>query len=78
MGFSGCNALGGSYALNGASLKFDQLASSMRMCEPALNALERQVLDALAATNGQRIDGQRLSLLAGQQVLARFEAVNLK
>ena len=78
MGFSGCNALGGSYALNATALKFDQLASSMRLCEPALNTLERQVLDALIATTGQRIDGQRLSLLGGAQVLARFEAVYLK
>ena len=78
MGFSGCNALSGSYAQNGASLKFDQLASSMRLCEPALNALERQVLYTLVATNGQRINGQRLTLLADEQVLARFEAVALK
>lgn len=78
MGFSACNALGGSYAQNGASLKFDQLASSMRLCEPALNALERKVLDALIATTGQRVDGQRLSLLGGDRVLARFEAVYLK
>ncbi|MGV8804480.1 MAG: YbaY family lipoprotein [Polaromonas sp.] len=78
MGFGGCNALGGSYALSGASLKFDPLASAMRLCEPALNALERQVLDALIATTGQRIDGQRLTLLGGERVLARFEAVALK
>lgn len=78
MGFSGCNTLGGAYALNGSALKFDQLASSMRLCEPALNTLERQVLDALIATTGQRIDGQRLSLLGGDRVLARFEAVYLK
>lgn len=77
-GFSGCNALGGAYALNGSALKFDQLASAMRLCEPALNTLERQVLDALIATTGQRIDGQQLSLLGGARVLARFEAVYLK
>ncbi len=78
MGFSGCNALGSAYALNGNALKFDQLASAMRLCAPALNTLERQVLDALIATTGQRIDGQRLSLLVGDRVLARFEAVYLK
>ena len=78
MGFSGCNALGGAYALNGNALKFDQLASAMRLCAPALNTLERQVLDALIATTGQRIDGQQLSLLGGARVLARFEAVYLK
>lgn len=78
MGFSGCNALGGAYALNGSALKFDPLASAMRLCEPALNTLERQVLDALIATTGQRIDGQQLSLLGGARVLARFEAVYLK
>lgn len=77
-GFSGCNALSGAYALNGSALKFDPLASSMRLCEPAPNTLERQVLDALIATTGQRIDGQQLSLLGGDRVLARFEAVYLK
>ena len=78
MGFSGCNALGGTYRQNGASLNFGQLASSMRLCEPSLNALERQVLDALIATTGQRIEGKQLSLTGGTQVLARFEAVYLK
>lgn len=78
MGFSGCNALSGAYLQNGAALKFDQLASSMRLCAPALNTLERQMLNTLIATTGQRIDGQRLSLLGGGRVLARFEAVYLK
>lgn len=49
----------------------------MRLCAPALNALERQVQLALADTQSHRIDGQRLSLLAGERVLARFEAVDL-
>lgn len=77
-GFSGCNALSGAYALDGQALKFSQMASTMRMCEPGLDALERKLLDALMATTGQRVDGQRLSLLAGERVLARFEAVYLK
>ena len=77
-GFSGCNAVTGGYALDGAALRFSQMASTMRMCEPEASALERQVLDALIATTGQRVDGQRLSLLAGERVLARFEAVYLK
>ncbi len=77
-GFSGCNTLGGSYRLDGAALKFGQLASTRKMCAPAANLLEREVLKALGATTSYRIDGEQLMLLGGGQVLARFEATYLR
>jgi heat shock protein HslJ len=40
--------------------------------------LESQVLKMLGATTSYRIAGEQLTLLGGNQVLARFEAVYLK
>jgi heat shock protein HslJ len=77
MGFSGCNGLVGAYVQDGQSLRFKQVAGTLMACEPPIAALENKVLDMLATTRGQRIDGQQLSLLNGSQVLARFEAVYL-
>ena len=51
--------------------------AALTACPPPLDALERKVHQLLAATTGQRIEGQQLSLLQGEQVLARFEAVYL-
>jgi hypothetical protein len=40
--------------------------------------LEGRVLKVLEDTTGYRIDGERLTLLAGDQTLARLEAVYLR
>ena len=78
-GFTGCNALlGGHYTLNGAGLQFEQLASTRKMCAPAANTVEREVLAALKATTAYRIQGEQLMLLGSGRVLARFEAVYLR
>ena len=69
---------GGSYTLNGAALKFNQLASTRRMCAHAANTLEREVLGALKATTSYSIDGEQLMLLGGGRVQARFEATYLR
>jgi uncharacterized lipoprotein YbaY/heat shock protein HslJ/uncharacterized lipoprotein NlpE involved in copper resistance len=77
-GFCGCNNLIGAYVLDGGALRFTQLAGTMMACPPPLMALESQLHQALRATDAYRIDGQRLSLLAGTQTVARFEAVYLR
>lgn len=77
-GFSGCNGMGGSYMLDGAALQFDQLVSTRKLCAPAANALEREVLAALKATSHFRVQGEQLLLLGNGRVLARFEAVYLR
>ena len=78
-GFTGCNApLGGHYTLSGAGLQFDQLASTRKMCAPAANTVEREVLAALKATTTYRIQGEQLLLLGSGRVLARFEATYLR
>ena len=72
-GFTGCNALlGGPYTLSGLNLKFDQLASTRKMCAPDANALEREVMSALRATTSYHLAGKQLLLLGDGRVLARF------
>lgn len=78
IGFSGCNQLMGSYRQEGAVLRFSQMAGTMMACMPPLMDLERKVLKAIGATTGYRIDGEQLTLMADDQVLARFESVYLK
>jgi heat shock protein HslJ/uncharacterized lipoprotein NlpE involved in copper resistance len=77
-GFSGCNALQGQYAGTGRELRFSALAGTRMACAAPLMALEAAVLQTLGRTNGYRIDGEELTLLDGEQVLARFEAVYLR
>ncbi|MDW5443393.1 YbaY family lipoprotein [Polaromonas sp. SM01] len=77
-GFSGCNQVMGSWQQNDQALGFTQIAGTLMACEPPIAALETKVLEMLATTTGQRIEGQQLSLLNGTQVLARFEAVYLR
>ncbi len=77
-GFSGCNPVAGTYLLDGAALRLTHLAATLMACEPPLIALEARVLAMLGATTAYRIDGEQLSLLAGTQALARFEAVYLR
>ena len=78
VGFSGCNQLMGTYTHNGPALQFAQLGGTRMACPQPVAELENQVLAMLAATTGQRIEGEQLSLLRGAQVLARFEAVYLR
>lgn len=78
VGFSGCNQLMGAYVQDGAALQFTQLAGTRMACPQPVVELESKVLAMLAATTGQRIEGEQLSLLSGAQVLARFEAVYLR
>jgi putative lipoprotein len=77
-GFSGCNSFTGVYKQKGNALRFTQMAGTLSACESPLMALESQFITMLNAINAYRIEGERLLLLNGDQVLARFEAVYLK
>ncbi len=72
-GGSGCNKLMGSYTLGTrGELGIGPLASTRMACPPAMMAQEAALLDAYARTRAYRIDGESLSLLDGDAVLARF------
>jgi heat shock protein HslJ len=73
-GHAGVNRFGGTYAPEGAKLKFGPLLATKMAGPPELNDLETRYLRALERTEGWRIDGGELELLAGERVLARFAA----
>lgn len=77
-GFSGCNRYTGSYVREGVSeygnaLAFGPTAGTMMACVDGLE-LERQYLQILGTVTAFRLDGNRLSLLAGPDVVATFTA----
>jgi putative lipoprotein len=75
-GSGGCNRLMGSYVLDGDSLRFKQVASTMMAClGDATMTQEQSFVKALSGTTGYRIHGSTL-LLRGEDetVLARFDA----
>ncbi len=76
-GSGGCNRIMGTYRLEGNSLSFGKVASTMMAC-PNLND-EQAFLAALAKVKRWKFDGPQLVLLgeAGQP-LASFDALALK
>jgi putative lipoprotein len=74
-GTSGCNRLFGSYEAGAdQSLKMKMGGMTMMACAEPLMTQEKNLLDALAAVTNYRIDGEKLELRKGDQVLVRFEA----
>jgi heat shock protein HslJ len=73
-GFSGCNRMMGSYVLDGARIRFEQMAGTLMACVPDLE-LERQFLAMFALVARWEISGESLRLLDSQgKSLAAFEA----
>jgi uncharacterized lipoprotein NlpE involved in copper resistance len=73
-GFSGCNRFAGAYELDGAVLRFAQLAGTRMACVAPAMELEGRVLKMFGTVTSQRIDGERLLLLAADgSITARFE-----
>ena len=72
-GYGGCNQFSGPYAQSGASLRFGPLASTRRACaDPALSNQETAYFQALESTTRYAVEGGRLVLYSGNQVVARF------
>ncbi len=73
-GSDGCNRLIGGYTVNGSSISFGQMASTMMACPGGMDVAKR-LADALGAASGWRILGRQLELSdAAGELLARFEA----
>jgi heat shock protein HslJ/uncharacterized lipoprotein YbaY len=73
-GYSGCNNLAGGYESSGDALRFTGMIGTMMACDPAVMERERTFHQMLGQTTAYRIEGRRLTLLAGQQPVAQFEA----
>jgi len=61
-GHGGCNALNGSYSLDGDRIRFKQTAATMMACPEGMEQ-EQALHQALASVEAWRINGQRLDLL---------------
>jgi copper homeostasis protein (lipoprotein) len=71
-GSGGCNRIMGGYTLEGNTLKFSKMASTMMMCEDSM-ALEQSFLKALDTVTGWSIEGNTLLLKdASGQVVAKL------
>lgn len=72
-GSGGCNHFAGAATIDGSSIRFGNLASTMRACPENLMAQEQQFYQALAATRSWRIEGTVLDFLgADGESLVRF------
>jgi len=79
-GFSGCNRYSGSYSLEGkaagpgAPLSFGMMMGTLMACE-SIGDLEQRYLGMLGSVTGYRLEGDRLDLLAGSEVVASFRSL---
>jgi heat shock protein HslJ len=75
-GNAGCNNFFGTYTLDGDSLGFGQMGSTMMACLDGMET-EAAFLAALESTDRYTISGLILQLYKGETLLAKFEAVHL-
>lgn len=75
-GHAGCNGFFGSFETTGDLLSFSALGATMMACPDGMDA-EQAFLLALERTTRYSIDGQVLTLYAGDEPLARLEATHL-
>ncbi|WP_322487874.1 META domain-containing protein [Chloroflexus sp.] len=75
-GFAGCNGFGGSYRLDGATIAFSQIASTLIACaDDAITAQELTFHQALAAAARYELKDSVLSLFDRDgNVRLRFQA----
>jgi len=74
-GNGGCNGYGGSVKIDGDTVSFSQMRSTMMACAEKAMSQEHALHGALEATRSYRIEGQTLSLLDSSGApVATFEA----
>jgi putative lipoprotein len=74
-GTSGCNRLFGTFETGpDQALKLKLSGMTMMACPEPLMTQEKNLLEALGGVTNYRLDGEKLELRKGDQVMARFEA----
>jgi len=72
-GATGCNTMGGTYEIEGASIRFSQLFSTKMACvEEERMRQETRFLKALETADRYAVTGDTLALSAGGEVVAKF------
>jgi heat shock protein HslJ len=61
-GSTGCNAYGGSYAMNGGKLKITDIISTMRACEEPTPEFEKGFFDTLERATSAEVKGGTLMI----------------
>lgn len=76
-GFGGCNRFFGSYEVGkDQALTFGAIGATRMACRDGMNQ-EQELFTVLGQTTRYRIDGSKLLLYAGDDVVARFQAQDL-
>ncbi len=70
-GNAGCNNFGGHYLVKGNTLKMEKVISTKMACIPGMET-ESKVITALVTTDHYKLEGDKLTLLKGEKVLAEY------
>jgi heat shock protein HslJ len=74
----GCNGIGGDYTVNGNTITFDQIVSTLMFCEGPVGDQETTTLNVFAGTTPFVLDGDTLTITSADGssvvVLARKSA----
>ena len=70
-GFAGCNRYGGSYTVEGSTIRFGPLAMTKMACAEGME-LEQRLAQALERTNRYETNGAQLTFFNGSEAVARF------
>jgi len=70
-GHAGCNGLGGDYRIDGQNVSFQPITTKM-YCESRMD-MENAFLKMLTTANRYELNGRRLELYSGAELLGIFE-----
>ncbi len=71
-GSGGCNTYSGSYSVDGATIAFGPIASTLIACDDAIAGQEQAYFAALAEADSFAVSGGTLTLSKGDTVLVSF------
>ena len=77
-GYAGCNNMMGKYTTNGNKLTIGPAAMTRMMCAPENMNVENGLSKAITETENFIINEDHLQLKKGNELLAEFQALNLK
>jgi heat shock protein HslJ len=76
-GNSGCNSFGGSYSVNGNSIQFSQLASTMMACMQPEGVMDQEqvILQYLNQAETYRFEDGKLVIVVSDQETLTYDAI---
>jgi heat shock protein HslJ len=68
-GTSGCNEFGGSYTVDGNEIAFDEITSTLMLCDTPIMGQEEAMYQLLSETTAFQIEGNTLTIMKNGRVL---------